>query len=165
MKLARIFRHLTVPSWWSRRVFGRASLDAIAAAVAATETRHRGELRVAIEGPLHFAALWRGQTARQRAEELFARLRVWDTADNSGILIYVQLVDRQVEILADRGIAARVAAAEWQDICRRMEADFAAGRWLDGMLAAVGRADALLVAHFPAQENNPNELPDRPLML
>jgi uncharacterized membrane protein len=111
------------------------------------------------------AALWRDTSPRQRAAELFASERVWDTEENSGILIYVELADRRVEILADRGIAARVAQAEWDAICRAMEQAFGAGRWREGALAAVARASELLAEHFPAGEHNPNELPDRPLML
>ena len=165
MNFARLLKHLVVPPWWSRRLFDQNALDAVSAAVTATEHHHDGELRVVIEGPLAFSALWNGQSARQRAEELFARLRVWDTAGNSGILIYVQLVDRQVEILADRGIAARVAQAQWDAICRQMEAEFGAGRWQAGALAAVEQADILLRRHFPRSGLNPNELPDRPLIL
>jgi uncharacterized membrane protein len=90
---------------------------------------------------------------------------IWDTEENSGILIYVELADRRVEILADRGIAARVPQAEWDAICREMEEAFRAGQWRQGALAAVAHAGALLAEHFPAGERNPNELPDRPLML
>ena len=111
------------------------------------------------------AALWRDQSPRARAVDLFSTLRVWDTAENSGILIYVQLVERRVEILADRGIAARVPQAEWDLICREMEASFRHGRWRAGALQAVTRAGALLAQHFPAGASNPDELPDQPLML
>jgi uncharacterized membrane protein len=97
--------------------------------------------------------------------ELFASQRVWDTEENSGILIYVQLVDRRVEILADRGIAARVAQTEWDAICRAMEASFRRGEWRQGALQAVARAGELLAQHFPAGTVNPNELPDQPLVL
>ena len=109
--------------------------------------------------------MWRGRTARQRAADLFARLGVWDTEENSGVLIYVQLVDRCVEILADRGIAAKVPQAEWGAICRAMETAFKAGNYRDGALAAIHRAGQLLAGHFPATERNPNELPDRPLVI
>ncbi len=138
---------------------------AITAAIAASEKAHRGELRFVVEGPLSVAQLWRDSAPRARAVELFAQLGVWDTEENSGILIYVQLIDRRVEILADRGIAVRVPQAEWDAICRAMEADFRAGAWRQGALRAVARAGGLLAAHFPAGERNPNELPDKPLVL
>lgn len=111
------------------------------------------------------SALWRDLSSRQRAVELFAQQRVWDTAENTGILIYVQLVDRKVEILADRGIAARVPQAEWDAICRAMEANFRRGEWRQGALLAVTRAGELLTKHFPSGASNPNELPDQPLVL
>lgn len=165
MKLSRWLKHLLLPGWWVRRVFERGDRVAIGAAIAACETSHRGELRLVVEGPLPVAVLWRRQSPRARAVDLFASLRVWDTEENSGILIYLQLVDRRVEILADRGIAARVPQPEWDAICREMEACFRAGEWRRGALHAVTRSGELLAAHFPARERNPNELPDQPLML
>lgn len=165
MNLKRLLKHLAVPAWQTRRLLPAADRAAVAAAVAASERLHRGELRVAVEGPLPIAALWRDATPRQRAVDLFGSLRVWDTAENSGILIYVQLVDRRVEILADRGIAARVPQAAWDALCRAMEAAFARGDYRAGMLAAIAGANQLLVAHFPAQADNPNELPDAPVLL
>lgn len=165
MDIARLMKHLLTPPWLARRTFGRALVGEIGRAVAASENRHRGELRFVVEGPLPFSHAWHGVSARQRAAELFASLGVWDTEENSGILIYVQLVDRLVEILADRGIAARVPQAEWDSICRSMEAAFKVGDYRGGALAAVARAGDLLGAHFPAGASNPNELPDQPLVL
>lgn len=165
MNTLRMLKHLLLPDWWRRRVFAAADLAAIGEAIAASEQAHRGELRFVVEAGLSPAALWRDTSPRQRAVELFASERVWDTAENSGILIYVELADHRVEILADRGIAARVAQAEWDVICRAMEDSFRAGQWRQGALAAVARAGELLAAHFPAGESNPNELPDKPLML
>ena len=165
MNLSRCLKHLLLPDWWLRRVFAAADLVAIGAAIAAGEKLHRGELRFVAEGSLPLAALWRDLAARERAVELFSTLRVWDTAENSGVLIYVQLVERRVEILADRGIAARVPQAEWDAICRAMEQSFRAGRWREGALQAVTRAGDLLAAQFPAGEHNPNELPDQPVVL
>jgi hypothetical protein len=127
MKPARFLKHVLLPDWWRRRVFAAADLAAIGQAITASETRHRGELRFVVEAGLPPAALWRDTSPRQRAAELFASERVWDTEENSGILIYVELADRRVEILADRGIAARVAQAEWDAICRAMEQAFGAG--------------------------------------
>ncbi|MBN8477323.1 TPM domain-containing protein [Sulfuritalea sp.] len=165
MKLLRALRHLLLPDWWTQRVFTRADLAAIGAAITAGEKTHRGELRVVVEGSLPLGSLWRDQSSRERAVELFARQRVWDTEENSGILIYVQLLDRRVDILADRGIAARVPQAEWDAICREMENSFRGGGWRSGALRAVARATGLLTQHFPAGNSNPNELPDQPLVL
>lgn len=165
MDLARILRHLLLPDWWRRRAFTTPDLAAIEAEVAASEARHRGELRFVVEASLAPGALWRGLAARERAAEIFASERVWDTEQNSGILIYVLLADRRVEILADRGIAAKVPQTEWDAICRAMEQAFAAGRWREGALAAARRAGELLAVKFPAGAENPNELPDRPVVL
>lgn len=165
MSIARLMKHLLTPPWLARRPFGRALVDEIGCAVAVSESRHCGELRFVVEGPLPMAQAWHGVSARQRAAELFASQGVWDTEENSGILIYLQLVDRRVEILADRGIAARVPQAEWDAICRAMEAAFKTGDYRGGALAAVARASNLLVEHFPAAAANPNELPDQPLVL
>ena len=165
MRLARFLKHLLLPHWWVRRVFTGGDLASIGEAIAACEKSHRGELRFVVEGPLPVSALWRGLSPRARAVELFAQHRVWDTEENSGILIYVQLVDRKVEILADRGIAARVPQAEWDAICRAMEASFRDSRWRQGAEQAVTRVGELLTRHFPAGANNPNELPDQPVVL
>lgn len=165
MKLTRLFKHLLLPDWWVQRVFSRADLAAIGAAITACEKSHLGELRFVVEGPLPVPALWHDLSPRARAVALFSTLRVWDTEENCGILIYVQLVDRKVEILADRGIAARVPQPEWDAVCRGMEASFRNGDWRRGALQAVTRAGELLASHFPASGNSPNELPDQPLVL
>lgn len=165
MNWLRLLKHLATPDWSTRRAFRGPDRAAIAEAVAASETLHRGELRFVAEGALPLAALWADQSPRQRAADLFAELRVWDTEENSGILIYVQLVDRRVEILADRGIAARVAQTEWDALCRAMEAAFRLGAYRRGALEAIDGASRLLASHFPARHDNANELPDEPLIL
>ncbi|MDD5298729.1 MAG: TPM domain-containing protein [Rhodocyclaceae bacterium] len=165
MDLERILRHLMNPHWAVRRAFPTALLEKIGQAVTASEQTHGGELRFALEGGLELSALLRGQTARERAVELFSRLRVWDTELNCGVLIYVQCVDRKLEIVADRGIAARVAPEEWRAICRRMEQAFRQGEFEAGSLSALDEIGRLLQAHFPARGSRPNELPDQPLVL
>ncbi|TXG78343.1 MAG: hypothetical protein E6R11_04980 [Rhodocyclaceae bacterium] len=164
-RLGRVLRHLAAPPWAVRRAFPHAALSAIEAAIRESERHHRAELRFAAEAGLDLMPVWQGETARQRAVEVFSDLRVWDTAENSGVLIYVQLVDRKVEILADRGINARVAQGEWEDICREMERAFRRGDFEAGAIAAIRRIGALLAAHFPSRPDNPNELPDRPVLL
>jgi uncharacterized membrane protein len=162
MTIARVIKHLITPSWLARRRFRYADREVIRAAVAASEALHRGELRVAIEGPLPMRALFLRQTARERAADLFVRLGVGNTEEATGILIYIQLVDRRVEILADQGIDARVAQVEWERICRELEMAFSEDAWRRGVLEAIDRASSLLQVHFPARGGNPNELDDRP---
>jgi len=164
MNIARTFKHLITPGWLARRHFRYADREVIRAAVASSEDAHRGELRIVIEGPLPLRALFRCQTARERAADLFVRLGVGNTEEATGILIYVQLVDRRVEILADRGIDARVAQVEWEGICRQMELAFSAGAWRRGVLEAIDRTSCLLQVNFPARGENPNELDDRPIL-
>lgn len=166
MNWRRALTHLLLPGWWARYCFRRRDLLAIEAAIGLAEERHRGELRFVAEGPLSLWHLMRDQSPRQRAVELFSSLRVWDTEENSGILIYVQLADRKVEILADRGIAAKVPPAEWTVICRVMEHSFRCRQYREGALQAIRGASELLAAHFPAPAvNHANELPDRPVLL
>lgn len=165
MNMKRIFRHLFLPQWSIGLAFPKRVLQAIEQAIAASEKRHDAELRFAVEAGLPLAALLRGQTARQRAVEVFSQLRVWDTEHNSGVLIYVQLVDRKVEVLADRGINALVPQAEWDAICHRIEQSYRKGNFEQGTLAAIEEISVRLARHFPPREKNPDELPNRPIVL
>ena len=164
MDVMRFLKHSLVPHWWALRVLPQGMLDAIERAIGESEKRHSGELRFVVEGPLPAAVLG-GRTCRQRAIDLFSQLRVWDTEANSGVLIYVQLIDRKVEIVADRGIHARVGQGFWDAVCGRMQAEFRAGRFEAGALAAIGEITEALAAHFPPGNDNPNELPDKPVVL
>ena len=165
MQLKRVLRHLILPHWWVRRVFPGDLLSRIEQAITASESAHRSELRLVVEGNLPLAGLLRGQSARARALELFSQLRVWDTAENSGVLIYLQLIDRRVEIVADRGIDARVGQEFWDGVCRQMEGAFRAGDFAGGTLRALTAITEALRTHFPASGENPNELTDAPLVL
>ena len=163
--LTRLLKHLSSPGWWARRAFRANDLAAFGAAVKASEAKQRGEIRIAIEGPLPLRALLREESCRDRAAALFQSLGVAATREANGILVYVQLVDHQVEILADRGISALVPPTEWEAVCRRMETAFAAGNYQTGMVDAIERITALLAHHFPATGDNPNELDDAPTLL
>lgn len=163
--MGRMLEHLGFPRWRVRRFFPKAAMRAIAAAVKESEKAHDGELRFVVEGGLDLPYLLRGVSARQRATHLFSRLRVWDTRHASGVLIYVLLADRRVEILADRGIDAKVGQAVWQGICAGMEEAFRAGRFEDGALHGIREVSRVLAEHFPPQGDNPDELPDEPVVL
>lgn len=165
MTVKRILKHLFAPDWQIYRAFPRAALTRIGAAIERSEATHRGELRVAIEAGFDLLPLLRGITPRQRALEAFSRLRVWDTEENSGVLIYLQLVDRDIEIVCDRGIDSKVGRERWDAICRRMEQAFRARRFEAGVLDGIEEITALLAKHFPARRDNPDELPDRPVVL
>jgi uncharacterized membrane protein len=165
MDLRRFWRHIAMTPWKSARAFPAAAREAIGRAVAEHEKNHRGEVRFVVEAELTSAQLWANLGSRARAVELFAMLGVWDTAENTGVLVYVLLADHKVEIVADRGISAKVAQAEWQAICATMQEAFRAGRFEAGAVAGVTAISALLEKHFPAGGTNENELPDQPVML
>jgi uncharacterized membrane protein len=146
--------------------FPPATLDAIQHAIAASEHRHLGEIVFAVEGSLPVVPVMRGRSARERAHEVFARLRVWNTEHNTGVLVYILLADHAIEIVADRGIAAKVDENEWRDVCALMQKRFAAADYQAGAIAGVDAITAILARHFPANDGpNRGELPDRPVLL
>lgn len=163
--IARAWRHLVVDQSRVSRAFTAVNMEAIRAAVQLQERRHSGELRFAVEGGLPFWNFLRGQPARDRAVECFAALRIWDTEHNNGVLIYLLLADRRVEIVADRGIHARVGAAAWEAICGEMQREFAAGRFEAGVVGGLAAVGDLLAAHFPPRDDDINELPDAPVII
>ena len=165
MGIGRIGKHLIQHRWKARRLFPRGVLDAIEQAIKAGETTHAGQVRFAVEGALDGAPLFRDQPTRERALDVFGQLRIWDTAHNNGVLIYLLLADRQVEIVADRGISDRVGAAGWEAICVEMEADFTAGHFEQGAIKGIEAVSAQLAKYFPAQGAGPNELPDEPVVM
>jgi uncharacterized membrane protein len=141
-------------------------LDDMAAAIADGEHTHLGEVRFAIESRLPLTTVWAGLDAGARAKQVFGQLGVWDTEHNCGVLIYVLMSEHRIEIVADRGIARRVNADEWDAICRGMRENFAAGRWRAGALYGITQVHALLAKHFPNQGGaRLDELPDRPVLL
>ncbi|CCE07878.1 conserved hypothetical protein [Bradyrhizobium sp. STM 3843] len=165
MSITRILRHLLEHHWRVRRVFPSDMRDRIAQAITTAETTHSGQVRFVVEGALDGRPLFRDQPARERALDLFAHLRIWDTAQNNGVLIYLLLADRDVEIVADRGIDARVGKDGWERICRAMEQDFRHGRFEHGVIAGVAAVSRELARHFPPHAGSPNELPDEPVVM
>jgi uncharacterized membrane protein len=165
MGIGRIGKHLLHHRWWLRRYFPPKVLDAIEQAVKAGETTHSGQVRFVVEGALDGAPLFRDQPARERALDVFSHLRIWDTTHNNGVLIYLLLADRDVEIVADRGIDAKVGAAGWEKICREMEVDFRSGKFERGAITGIAAVSRQLAAHFPSHGGGPNELPDAPVMI
>ena len=165
MNFKRIVKHLFTTDGQVKRAFPRSALEEIAKAIASSETEHVGEIRFAIEGALDGALLLHGQSSRERAIDVFSQLRVWDTQHNTGLLIYLLLADRTVEIVADRGIHDKVGNQEWQKICKTMEAAFKQSNFEGGVIAGVHAVTQHLRAYFPAQNNDRNELPDKPAIL
>jgi len=161
----RWLRHLFAPS--ARRLFPADALQRITDAITASEAGHSGEVCFAVEAALPLGAVWAGEAARQRAHEVFAELRVWDTQANNGVLLYLLLADHRIEIVADRGFEGRVDESQWRDACRLVEEQLAAGQPEAAVLAGIDALSALLVAHFPrtAGEADRDELPNAPNIL
>ena len=161
----RLFKHLFAPS--AKRLFPGDSLQRITQAIADSELRHSGEICFAVEPALHPRAVWSGADARSRAHDVFAQLRVWDTAANNGVLLYLLLADHRIEIVADRGFLGRVSDEQWRGVCQLVEERLRAGEGEAGVLAGVEALTAILVEHFPREEGaqDVNELPDLPYVL
>ncbi|MEO5670074.1 MAG: TPM domain-containing protein [Ramlibacter sp.] len=147
------------------RAFAPATLRAIEQAIKESESAHLGEVRFVVEGALDGAPLFEGQSARERALHLFSLLRIWDTEHNNGVLIYVLLADRAVEIVSDRGIHAKAGPGAWVTICHEMEAAFKTANFEQGAVRGVDAVTRQVIGHFPARRHSSNELPDRPLVL
>lgn len=161
----RALRHLFTTTAAGRRAFPPATVKAMQVEIAAGEKMHRAELRVIIEPALPLAVLWERMSPRERARELFARYRVWDTEENCGILLYVNLADRKVEIIADRTVGRTLPQHDWQAVCATMTAGFARGEFHASAIAGIEQLNRLLAAHFPSDGAHPNQLSNRPLVL
>lgn len=153
--------------WVSQRAFNADALERIAQAIAQSERSHSGEIRFAVESALPWSYVWKKLPARARAQMVFSKLRVWDTEANNGVLIYLLLGQRKVEIVADRGIARRVPPAQWQEICNQMRTYFRSSDFVSGAVAGVQAVGQLLTQHFPldAAQRPHNELSNFPVLL
>ncbi|MDP5008338.1 MAG: TPM domain-containing protein [Glaciimonas sp.] len=163
--IQRLWRHLTTTRGDARRAFPEATLKAIQAKIAEGEVTHRSEVRVILESSLNLQAVLNNVTSRHRAQELFSRYRVWDTEENIGVLLYVELADHKVEIVADRAVGRAIKKHEWQTVCNTMTQEFANGMYHDSTLAALDQLNSLLTQHFPDQKGKRNEMSDRPIVL
>ena len=165
MNWNRFWKHVAMTPASARRAFSDATMQAIARAIGEGERRHRGEVCFVVEAELTTAQLWRDLSARDRAREVFASQGVWNTEENNGVLVYVLLADHAVEIVADRGIDARVDATEWQRIVSEMDARLQAGQYEAGALTGINGVAELLARHFPDAGEGRNQIPDQPIMM
>jgi uncharacterized membrane protein len=165
MRLRRLLQHLGATDVQTQRRFTPQVRDSIESAIRELESRHAGEIRFVVETRLDLARLLADMSPRRRALELFSLLSVWDTAHNNGVLFYVLLADRTVEIIADRGIAVHIPQPQWDEVCRCVEMEYREGHFGAGSIAGIQRIGQLLAGHFPALDSRANELPDRPLLL
>ena len=165
MGIKRIGKHLIEHRWRARRLFPPQALNRIEQAIKAGEATHSGQVRFVVEGALDGAPLLYDQPARERALDVFSHLRIWDTAQNNGVLIYLLLADHRVEIVADRGIDALVGRAGWEKICTDMEAEFGRGNFAGGVIKGIEAVSRQLATHFPPLGSPRNELPDKPVVI
>lgn len=168
--LSRFFRHLWLNVGDAQRILGDEALSRLEKRIATSETRHSGEICLQVESTLPIRYLWRHLRQRvpvetvvhERALAQFGRLRVWDTEDNNGVLIYLQLVEHQIEIVADRGLARQLATDDWQRVIGEMRDDFRQGRYETGLNRAIDAVDDALTRHFPSTTTRTNQLDNRP---
>ena len=165
MSVRRIGKHLVEHRWRVRRIFTPPVLASIEQAIKSAETGHSGQIRFVVEGALDGAPLFKGQSARDRALDIFSHFRIWDTAHNNGVLIYLLLADRKVEIIADRGVDAKVGAAGWEEICAAMQAEFVKGSFEAGVIKGIEAVSRQLAKYFPGRGVGGNELPDAPVVI
>ncbi|MDP1654557.1 MAG: TPM domain-containing protein [Hylemonella sp.] len=169
-RFLRLLRHRWFDERTVRRTIPSDVRERLLQRVRASEQRHSGEIRIFIEAGLPMGYLWlKAETRaiiRQRALTLFGKLRVWDTEHNNGVLIYLLLAERAIEIVADRGINRHLSPQQWQGMILRMRSAFREGQFEEGLTLALEEISAVLVQHFPLQAGaaNPNELPDAPLI-
>jgi hypothetical protein len=166
----RWWRHRWMHERAAERAVPPAMAEQLQARVNASEARHSGEIVLCVEAALPNRELWRAgrempltAVIRERALSWFGKLRVWDTEHNNGVLIYLMLAERQLEIVADRGISRHVPAAHWQAVVQHLGEHLQTGDFDTGLTQALQEVSALLVQHFPLQagEANPNELCNR----
>ena len=165
MAVGRLTRHLLTTHWQLRRAFSPAVLEAIRAAIHESECQQSGQIRFAVENALHGRRLLRDQTPRERALELFASLHMWDTEHRNGVLIYLLLADRAVEIVVDRGAHRLVDPQVWQRICRQMEDEFRGGRFQEGVVHGIRAVTEAMRGPFPGTGQPTDELPDAPVVV
>lgn len=164
-KLSRFWRHLLTTKAAARKAFPAETLLAIQNTIAEGEELHRAEVQVIIEPSLSIGDVLAGELSRERARELFAQYEIWDTEENCGVLVYINLADHKVEIVADRASGRALHAHDWQAICRTMTQGFAKGLYEESVLAALRQLNQLLHQHFPATGDTINELSNQPLIV
>ncbi|MES2676385.1 MAG: TPM domain-containing protein [Pseudomonadota bacterium] len=165
MNIKRIAKHLLTSDWLVNRHFPVATMAAIEQEIKTSENLHSGEIRFVVEGALDGVRLFKDQTAQARAIDIFSQLRIWDTELNNGVLIYLLLADRDIEIIADRGIYKKVGPEEWEKICVSMESYFKENNFHQGVISGIDAVTQLLQKHFPIPLDDKNELSNKPIIM
>mgnify|MGYP001213518579 CR=1 FL=1 len=165
MDIKRFLKHFWLGSSAVKHCLPTSALDNIEQAIKRGEQHHAGQICFAVEASLDSRDLWLNKTARQRAIEVFSQLRIWDTEQNNGVLIYLLLADRDVEIVADRGVSAKLGPHAWEEICHEMETAFRNGQFEQGVVEGIKRVSQHLTAHYPSAGEKLNELSDKPVQI
>ena len=165
MDLSRLIKHLFSHGCKVGSHFSSKDLEVITKAISESESQHTGQICFAVEGAMDMPSLFKNQSSRECAIEVFSRLKVWDTEHNNGVLIYVLIADHAVEIISDRGINKRVDPNEWQAICHDIESKFAQGSYQQGVLSGIDKLTQVLHQHFPRTSSSTNEISDIPVIL
>lgn len=135
------------------RFLGPEDEEEIVEAIRAAEEATSGEIRVHLEYGL-------GKDPMERAWELFHELKMDNTRNANGVLLYVAVHDHKFAICGDRGICKVVPEGFWDTTRDVMQAHFREGRFKEGIIAGVRSAGKELKAHFPWHPGDPNELTD-----
>lgn len=158
-RLKRLWRHFQAAYWGAPRHLPPASLQRMGEAVDAAEQGHLGEITIVVEASLTPLQLLQQLSARERALQVFAESRIWDTEYNSGVLVYVLLGDRAVEIVSDRGLTS-IEQSAWDAIIARFRSAFVSGDTGQGCVQAIAELGDLLRHRLPSGGPNPDELSD-----
>ena len=163
MSITRLLRHFAMTHWYMRSVFSASVLDAITSQIKQCESTHGGEIRVVVEADLSTRALLRDQSSRERATDVFAHLHMWDTQARNGVLIYLCLADRAIEIIADRGFEGKITSQQWTAVCEALQRACSHGQYQQALCDTIQAVSKLIAMHYPKADGN--ELPDRPMLL
>ncbi|MFW2178248.1 MULTISPECIES: TPM domain-containing protein [unclassified Moraxella] len=162
---ARWWRQVTFVPILHNRWFTAQGQQRLNQAVREAEIGHRGEVFLVVENhlPLEIA---RTHNSRDRAIQVFADYRVWDTADNTGVLVYLNVCEHRLEIVADRGINSHVMPTLWQALCDKAIEGLKAGKQVDSLVALLQDIGQLLRQHYQLENDiRGNELSDEMVFL
>ena len=123
------------------------------------ELKTAGEISVSIKEKRKFSQ--RNKSIKEIAEEEFFRLGIDKTRDNTGILIFLILTDRQFHIMADKGIHEKVTDTTWEDIKNQIQDFFVKGKFAEGLIWGVEEVGKILAKHFPIKPDDTNEISNR----
>ncbi len=155
--LIRLLKNIFINRWLVRFYFTQKDLQRIEDAITQSEAQHYAEIQVAIESHIPVQDVFRKKTAKQCAIEAFAKLHVWDTKENSGVLIYLLLTDRSIEIIADRGIHQTLGTSYWEKINSETVEYFKKKQYTDGILHAMEQISLEMKRLFPLDKNKKND--------